>query len=159
MAGVNKVIIVGNLGRDPEMRYTPAGKAVTNFSVAVSRTFRGADGENREETEWFNVDCWDRLAEIANQYLQKGKQVYIEGRVKLHTWDDRNTGEKRASLRVTATEMQLLGQRGDAAGGGGGDEFSGGSSLGGGSQSGFSGGSGNRGGGNTNNDDFDNMPF
>lgn len=113
MAGVNKLIIIGNLGRDPEMRYLPSGSPVTNFSVAVSRRWTGRDGEQREETEWFNVSCFDRLAETANQYLSKGKQVYIEGRVHARLWDDQNTGEKRVSLDVRATDMQMLGQRGD----------------------------------------------
>lgn len=119
MAGINKVIIVGNLGRDPEMRYLPSGSAVTNFSVAVSRRYKSRDGEDREETEWFNVSCFDRLAEVANEYLAKGKQVYIEGRIRLGQWDDRQTGEKRARLEVVANELQMLGQRGDQAGGAG----------------------------------------
>lgn len=112
MAGLNKIIIIGNLGRDPEMRYTPSGAAVTNFSVAVSRNYKTADGEQREETEWFNVSCWNRLAETANQYLSKGKQVYIEGRLKTRSYQDQN-GEKRFSLDVTASEMQMLGSRDD----------------------------------------------
>jgi|SRR5947209_2441609 len=114
MAGINKIILVGNLGRDPEMRYTPSGKAVTSFSIAVSRNYRSQDGEQREETEWFNVSCWDRLAEVANQYLAKGRQVYIEGRLRSRSYEDRN-GEKRFSLDVTATELQMLGQRGEGA--------------------------------------------
>lgn len=114
MAGVNKIIIVGYLGRDPEMRYTPSGSAVTSFSVAVSRRYRTQDGEDREETEWFNVSCWNKLAEIANQYLSKGRQVYIEGRLSSRMYDDRN-GEKRVSLDVRASELQMLGARGDGA--------------------------------------------
>lgn len=121
MAGINKVIIVGNLGRDPEMRYTPSGSPVTSFSVAVSRRWRTPEGENREETEWFNVECWNKLAETANEYLQKGRQVFIEGRFRTESWDDKNTGEKRYRTKVVANEMQMLGQRGDAVGGGGGD--------------------------------------
>ena len=112
MAGVNKIILVGNLGRDPEMRYTPSGTPVTNFSLAVTRRYRGQDGEDREETEWFRVDCWNKLAEIANQYLSKGRQVYVEGRLRTRTYEDRN-GEKRFSLDVTASELQMLGTRGD----------------------------------------------
>jgi single-strand DNA-binding protein len=111
-------MIIGNLGRDPEMRYLPSGSPVTNFSVAVSRRWTSRDGEQKEETEWFNVSCFDRLAETANQYLAKGRQVYIEGRVHARTWDDQNTGEKRVSLDVRATEMVLLGQRGDQGFGG-----------------------------------------
>jgi single-strand DNA-binding protein len=147
MSGINKVIIVGNLGRDPEMRYTPSGTPVTNFSVAVSRNWRTPEGENREETEWFNIDCWNKLAEIANQYLSKGKQVYIEGRLKTESWDDKTTGEKKYRTKVIASEMQMLGQRGDAPSGGsvgGGDDFSASRSAG------VPAGS---------NDDFDNMPF
>lgn len=113
MAGLNKVILIGNLGRDPEMRYTPSGSPVTNFSIAVSRQWKTPDGESREETEWFNVSCWDRLAETANQYLQKGRQVYIEGRIRGRLYDDTRTGEKRYSLDVTATNLVLLGQRPD----------------------------------------------
>ncbi|MGI8824692.1 MAG: single-stranded DNA-binding protein [Chloroflexota bacterium] len=112
MAGVNKVIIVGNLGRDPEMRYAPSGDAVTSFSVAVSRNYKTPDGEPREDTEWFNVSCWGRMAETANTYLSKGKQVYIEGRLKSRSYE--SNGEKRFSLDVRATEMQLLGQRGES---------------------------------------------
>ena len=123
MAGLNKVMIIGNLGRDPEMRYTPSGSPVTNFSVAVSRRWNTPDGESREETEWFNVSCWNKLAEIANQYLTKGKQVYIEGRLRTHSWDDKTTGEKKYRTEVVATDMTMLGQRGDAGGdfGGGND--------------------------------------
>ena|SRR5947209_7610569 len=113
MAGINKVIIVGNLGRDPEMRYTSSGTPVTSFSVAVSRRWSGQDGEQREETEWFNVVCWNKLAEISNQYLQKGKQVFIEGRLRTRSWDDQQTGEKKYRTEVIANEMQMLGQRGD----------------------------------------------
>jgi single-strand DNA-binding protein len=124
MAGLNKVILIGNLGRDPEMRFTASGSPVTSFTMAVSRSYKSQDGEQREETDWFSVDCWNRLAEIANEYLQKGRQVYIEGRVRLDTWDDRNTGEKRSRLKVTASDLRLLGQRGDQAGGEFGDRSS-----------------------------------
>ena len=116
MASLNKIIIIGNLGRDPEMRYTPSGSPVTNFTVAVSRRYNTRDGEPREETEWFRVACWDKLAETANQYLQKGKQVYVEGRVRVHTWDDSQSGEKRAQMEITASNLVLLGSRDDAGG-------------------------------------------
>lgn len=119
MAGINKVIIVGNLGRDPEMRYLPSGSPVTNFSVAVSRRWKSRDGEDREETEWFNVNCFDRLAEIANEYLTKGKQVYVEGRLRTRSWEDQQSGEKKYRTEVVATELQMLGQRGEAGGAGG----------------------------------------
>jgi len=109
-------MIIGNLGRDPEMRYTPSGSPVTSFSVAVTRKWNSRDGESKEETEWFNVNCWDKLAEIANQYLTKGKQVYIEGRLRTHSWDDKQTGEKKYRTEVVATDMTMLGQRGDSSG-------------------------------------------
>lgn len=127
MAGLNKVMIIGHLGRDPEMRYTPSGSPVTSFSVAVSRNWKSRDGEAREETEWFNVNCWDKLAEIANQYLTKGKQVYIEGRLRTHSWDDKTTGEKKYRTEVVATDMTMLGSRGDTGGdfGGGNDRSTG----------------------------------
>lgn len=114
MAGLNKVMIIGNLGRDPEMRYLPSGSPVTNFSVAVSRRWNSREGEQREETEWFNVQCFDKLAETANEYLQKGKQVYIEGRLRTQSWDDKNTGEKKYRTEVVATNMVLLGSRGES---------------------------------------------
>lgn len=116
MAGLNKVMIIGNLGRDPEMRYTPSGSPVTNFSVAVSRRRTTPEGESTEETEWFNVACWNKLAEIANQYLTKGKQVYIEGRLRTHSWDDKTTGEKKYRTEVVANDIQFIGQRGEAGG-------------------------------------------
>jgi single-strand DNA-binding protein len=111
-------MIIGNLGKDPEMRYLPSGSPVTNFSVAVSRRYTSRDGEQKEETEWFNVSCFDKLAEIANQYLSKGRQVYIEGRLQTRSWDDPQTGEKKYRTEVRANEMQMLGQRGDQAFGG-----------------------------------------
>src|SRR2546423_7556037 len=95
------------------MRYTPSGTPVTNFTLAVSRRYKSQEGEDREETEWFRIDCWNRLAEIANQYLAKGRQVYVEGRLSTRTYEDRN-GEKRFSLEVRANELVLLGQRGEA---------------------------------------------
>jgi len=108
--GLNKVMIIGNLGRDPEMRYTPAGKPVTTFSVATSRTWNTADGEKREETEWFNVVAWSSLAEICKQYLTKGQQVYIEGRLQTRHWDDQE-GNKHTSVEIVANEMIILSER------------------------------------------------
>ncbi len=116
MASLNKCMIIGNLGKDPEMRYTPSGSPVTSFSVAVSRRRKSADGEQQEETEWFSVTCWDKLAEIANQYLSKGKPVYIEGRLRTRSWDDQQTGEKKYRTELIANELQMLGQRGDSFG-------------------------------------------
>jgi single-strand DNA-binding protein len=108
--GLNKVMIIGNLGRDPEMRYTPAGKPVTTFSVATSRTWNTSDGEKREETEWFNVVAWSSLAEICKQYLAKGQQVYIEGRLQTRHWDDQE-GNKHTSVEIVANEMIILSER------------------------------------------------
>jgi single-strand DNA-binding protein len=118
--GLNKVMIIGNLGRDPEMRYTPSGKPVTSFSLASSRTWVSADGERREETEWFNVVAWGNLAEICNQHLTKGQQVYIEGRLQTRCWEDDN-GQRHFRTEVVANEMIVLGNRvrDDAASGAG----------------------------------------
>jgi single-strand DNA-binding protein len=108
--GLNKIMIIGNLGRDPEMRYTPSGKPVTTFSVATSRTWSTSDGEKREETEWFNVVAWSSLAEICKQYLAKGQQVYIEGRLQTRHWDDQE-GNKHTSVEIVANEMIILSER------------------------------------------------
>jgi single stranded DNA-binding protein (ssb) len=111
--GLNKVMIIGNLGRDPEMRYTPSGKPVTTFSVASSRTWNTSDGERHSETEWFNVVSWGNLAEICKQYLTKGQQVYIEGRLQTRRWED-SEGTKHTSVEIVANEMMILGDRRDA---------------------------------------------
>ena len=108
--GLNKVMIIGHLGRDPEMRYTPSGKPVTTFSVATSRTWNSSDGEKHIETEWFNVVTWGNLAEICNQYLVKGQQVYIEGRLQTRKWED-TEGIKHSSIEIVASEMMMLGNR------------------------------------------------
>ena len=125
---MNKIIVIGNVGRDPEMRYTAGGQAVTSFSVASNRRYRGSDGEQREETDWFNVSAFGRLSEICNQYLTRGQQVYIEGRLRGRSYTDRD-GQPRISLDVTLSEMQMLGRRGDGEGSGG---YSGGRGSGGG---------------------------
>jgi single-strand DNA-binding protein len=108
--GLNKVMIIGNLGRDPEMRYTPSGRPVTTFSVATSRSWNTSEGERRVETEWFNVVAWSSLAEICKQYLTKGQQVYIEGRLQTRQWDD-SDGKKHTSVEIVANEMIILGDR------------------------------------------------
>ncbi len=105
---VHKIIVIGHLGRDPEMKYLPQGQPVTTFSVASSRKYKTAAGEQREETEWFNVSAWGKLAETCNQYLTKGKQVYLEGRLKTRTYQAQN-GETRFSLDVSCSEIQFLG--------------------------------------------------
>lgn len=110
--GLNKVQIIGHLGREPEMRYTPSGKPVTTFTMAVSRSWSTADGERHSETEWFNVVAFGTLAEICKQYLTKGKQAYIEGRLQTRRWDDKE-GVKHTSIEVVANEMMMLGERRD----------------------------------------------
>ena len=110
--GLNKVQIIGHLGRDPEMRYTPSGRPVTTFTVAVSRQWNTGDGERHNETEWFNVVAWGNLAEICKQYLNKGQQVYIEGRLQTRRWDDKE-GVKHTSVEVVANEMMMVGDRAD----------------------------------------------
>lgn len=107
--GLNKVMLIGQVGRDPEMRYTPSGKPVTSFSVATSRTWTTADGERREATEWFNVVAWHDLAEICNQYLRKGCTVYIEGRLQTRSWETAD-GQRHYRTEVVADEMILLGR-------------------------------------------------
>ena len=108
--GLNKVMIIGHLGRDPELRYTPSGRPVASFSVATTRGWTTAEGERREETEWFNVVAWGNLAEICKQYLKKGKQVYIEGRLQTRSWED-SEGNKRCRTELVAREMIILGVR------------------------------------------------
>lgn len=115
---LNKVMVIGRLGKDPETKYTPQGSAMTRFSVASGRRWRTAEGEDREETEWFNVVAWDKLAEICAQYLLKGSQVYIEGRLKTRSWDDQATGQKRYITEVVAGDMIMLDTRRDGVGGG-----------------------------------------
>ena len=107
---MNKIIVIGHLGRDPEMRYTPNGQAVTSFSVASSRRYTTTGGEQREETEWFNVSAWGKLGETCNQYLTKGQQVYIEGRMSSRTYEGRD-GTTRVSLDVFLNDVQFLGGR------------------------------------------------
>ena len=109
--GLNKVMVIGNMGRDPELRYTPSGKPVTSFSLASSRSWIAPDGERREETEWFNVVAWGNLAEICSQKLAKSQQVYIEGRLQTRSWEDEN-GQRHFRTEVVANEMIILGPRG-----------------------------------------------
>lgn len=108
--GLNKVLLIGHLGCDPEMRYTPSGRPVTSFSMSTSRSWTSPEGERREETEWFNVVAWGNLAEICKQYLAKGHQVYIEGRLQTRGWED-ETGKKHFRTEVVASEMIMLGDR------------------------------------------------
>lgn len=111
--GLNKVMIIGHLGRDPEMRYTPSGRPVTTFTVATSRSWNTVDGERHQETEWFNVVAWGNLAEICKQYLTKGQQVYVEGRLQTRHWEDKE-GVKHSSVEIVSNEMMMLGDRRDS---------------------------------------------
>ncbi len=115
---VNKAILVGNLGKDPELRYTPSGTAVCTFSLATSERFKNKQGEQQERTEWHNIVVWAGLAEICGKYLTKGKQIYIEGRIQNRSYDDRD-GNKRYISEIVANEMQMLSRSGDQGGGGG----------------------------------------
>ena len=108
--GLNKVMIIGHLGRDPEMRYTPSGRPVTSFSVVTTRAWTSAEGERHEESEWFNVVAWGNLAEICNQYLTKGQQVYVEGRLQTRGWEDEER-KKHYRTELVASEMVVLGDR------------------------------------------------
>ncbi len=114
MASVNKVILIGNLGKDPEVRYMPSGKAVTNITLATSDTWKDRNtGEKQERTEWHNVVFYSPLAEIAGQYLRKGSPVFIEGRLQTRKWQDKNTGQDRYMTEIIANEMKMLGSKGD----------------------------------------------
>ncbi len=115
MASFNKITIVGYLGRDPEIRYTPSGEAVCNFSVATTERRKDAAGEFQDHTTWFKITVWRRQAEIANQYLSKGKQVYVEGRLRQAEYTDRD-GNRRTALEVTASDIQFLGAKGEDGG-------------------------------------------
>ena len=116
--GINKVILVGNLGQDPETRYMPSGGAVTNITVATSETWKDKQsGQQQERTEWHRIVFFNRLAEIAGEYLRKGSKVYIEGSLRTRKWQDKNTGADRYTTEIVANEMQMLDSRGGGAGG------------------------------------------
>lgn len=159
--GINKVIVVGNLGGDPETRYMPSGSAVTNFTVATNESWKDKQtGEQKERTEWHKVAMFNRLAEIAAEYLRKGSQVYIEGKLRTRKWQGQD-GQDRYTTEIIADEMQMLGGRGGAGGGG---SFGGGGQQGGGGSGGQQGGGQQGGGGNAppqpGPDDFDDdIPF
>ena len=116
MASVNKVILVGNLGRDPETRYTTGGDAVTTLNIATSEQWKDKSGEKQERTEWHRVVLFARLAEIAGEYLKKGSKVYIEGRLQTRSWEDKNTNQKKYMTEVVANDLVLLGGRGEGSG-------------------------------------------
>jgi single-strand DNA-binding protein len=126
MSGINKVILIGNLGKDPETRYMPSGKAATNFSIATSERFKDREtGEPQERTEWHRIATFDRLAEISAEYLKKGSKVYIEGRLRTRKWQDKE-GKDRYSTEIIADQMQMLDSRGASGGAGSGGAGSGG---------------------------------
>ena len=126
MASVNKVILIGNLGRDPEVRYTPSGSAVCNVTLATTRSWKNKDsGEKQEETEWHRIVFYDRLAEIAGEFLKKGRSIYVEGRLKTRKWTDKDGAEKYTT-EVIAQEMNMLGSREGMGSGGGGEDEGGG---------------------------------
>lgn len=116
MAGLNKVMLIGNVGKDPEMRYTANGKAVTTFTIACNRTYTSPDGERREETDWFDIVTWEKLAELCSQFLQKGRQAYVEGRLQTRSWEGQD-GQKRYRTEVVASAVLFLGSGGGGSGG------------------------------------------
>jgi single-strand DNA-binding protein len=120
MAGksVNKVILIGNLGKDPEVKHTPQGTPVAKFSLATNERYKDKDGNWQDRTEWHNIVVWQRLAEIAGEYLKKGGKVYIEGRLQTRSWDDKTTNQKKYMTEVVASDLVLLGGRGEGQGGG-----------------------------------------
>ena len=109
---LNKVLLIGNLGRDPEMRSLTSGQPVASFTLATSRRWRDKNGQKQEQTEWHNIVCFGKQAEIAGQYLTKGKQIYVEGRIQTRSWDDRQTGEKKYRTEIVCDNFQMLGARG-----------------------------------------------
>ncbi len=117
MAGksLNKVLLIGNLGKDPELSYTPSGVAVAKFSVATGERWKDQEGNMQERTEWHNIVAWRKLAEICGQYLKKGSKVYLEGRLQTRSWDDKNTGQKRYATEVVADDLIMLDSRGGGA--------------------------------------------
>ncbi len=151
---VNKVILIGNLGRDPEVRSTPSGQPVATFTLATSRRWRDKSGQKQEQTEWHQIVVWGKQAEIAGQYLTKGKQIFLEGRLQTRSWDDRNTGEKKYRTEVVCDNFQMLGSR--SGGGGGGGDYEPGGAPGGGGGGYDEGGYGGGGGGDIDDDD---IPF
>jgi single-strand DNA-binding protein len=152
---LNKVMLIGNLGRDPEVRSTPSGQAVASFTLATTRRWRDKNGQKQEQTEWHNIVVWGKQAEIAGQYLTKGKQVYIEGRLQTRSWDDRQSGEKKYRTEIVCDNFQMLGQRGTDFEPHAGASASASTSYGGGSSSGPSYDEGDYGGG----PEDDDIPF
>ncbi|MFP6605780.1 MAG: single-stranded DNA-binding protein [Myxococcota bacterium] len=137
MAGVNKAILIGNLGRDPELKYTQSGQAVVNFSIATSENWTDKSGEKQERTEWHRIVAWGKTGELCAQYLSKGRTVYVEGRIQTREWEDRE-GQKRTTTEINAQTVTFIGGRGDSGGaaGGGGSAAGGGTAGGGGNAAG-----------------------
>ena len=129
MASLNKVMLIGNLGKDPEMKYTPSGQAVATFSLATSRKWKNKEGGDQEDTQWHNIKVWGRSAEVAQQYLKKGRQIYVEGRLETRTYDDKD-GNRKYFTEVVAMQFLMLGSKRDDAGGGGSDYGGGGGETG-----------------------------
>lgn len=121
MANLNKVMLIGNCTRDPEVKYTPKGTAVAQLGLAVNRVWSNDAGEKQEETTFVDIELWGRQAEVAGEYLKKGRPVFIEGRLKLDSWDDKTTGQKRTKMKVVGEQLQLLGSRESGSGGSGGE--------------------------------------
>jgi single-strand DNA-binding protein len=161
---LNKVLLIGNLGKDPEMRSLPSGQPVASFTLATSRRWRDKNGQKQEQTEWHQIVIFGKQAEIAGQYLTKGKQIYVEGRIQTRSWDDRTSGEKKYRTEIICDNFQMLGGRGGGGEfeGGGPSPGSGGGSYGGGGSSyddQGSGGGGGGGGGYGGEPDDDDIPF
>ncbi|MCX6856881.1 MAG: single-stranded DNA-binding protein [Verrucomicrobia bacterium] len=123
MASLNKVMIIGNLTRDPEVRYTPKGSAVCDMAIAVNRRYVTDSGERQEEVTYLDIVLWNKQAELAGQYLAKGRAVFIEGRLQMDTWEDKASGQKRSKIRIVCENMQFLDSKGAAGGGGGGGSY------------------------------------
>jgi single-strand DNA-binding protein len=151
---INKVILVGRLGKDPEIRSTPQGTSVAKFTVATDEKFTDRAGEKQERTEWHNIVAWGKLGEICGQYLKKGKLVYIEGSIRTDSWDDKESGQKKYRTEIVARDMKMLDRRGDEGGGGGGS-YGGGYSRG----AGSGGGKSAPAGGNDMMEDDEEVPF
>jgi len=124
MASVNKVILIGNLGADPETRYLPSGDAVTNIRIATSEKWKDKSGEQQEHTEWHRISFFGKTAEIAGEYLKKGSPVYVEGRIRTRKWQDKESGQDKYSTEIVGDRMQLLGSRGGGSGSGGAEPMS-----------------------------------
>lgn len=128
MPNLNKVMLMGNLTRDPELKYTPKGTAIADFALAVNRRYTAENGEKREEVTFIDCEAWSKTAELIGEYFKKGRPIFVEGRLKLDTWDDKQTGQKRSRMRVVVETFEFLGGReggpgGGGPGGGGGDEY------------------------------------